>query len=440
MGGRFGVCVALMAGLSIGACRDSGDPNADGGGTAGETGDDDGVGSTSSDPGTTGGSGDGTDSTGALPPKYDVGGIPDAPGYVCDGEGGPGGSQVEFSYIWIANSSQNTISKINTVSMDEEGRYQAKPSGGDPSRTSVSLSGNVAVANRNGGVAKFYANAADCVDSNGTPGIQTSSGGNDVLGWDEEECRAWYTDFTCSSNRPVAWTRGDWNEGDCAFENEKLWTACDDLAIQIDGDTGEVEHAIKLDPENPQSYHFIYGGAADADGNFWALDTGFGQLYRVDGEEFTVTSYSLPSIGGYGITVDGVGRPWVCGGGAAARFNLDDSTWTNSAAGFGGIGGCMTDGEDRIWHTNSSQSGVVAFDTETLEIVEDISLPEYVHGISIDFQGNVWGVSFAGSNAYRADPITDTVDTFTGLVGAYTYSDMTGVGLSAAGGGGTPAG
>jgi len=136
-----------------------------------------------------------------------------------------------------------------------------------------------------------------------------------------------------------------------------------------------------------------------------------------------------------------VGRPWLCGGGAASRFNLDDSTWTNSAAGFGGgIGGCMTDGEDRIWHTNSSQTGVVAFDTETLEIVEEISLPEYVHGISIDFQGNVWGVSFAGSNAYRADPTTDTVDTFAGLVGAYTYSDMTGVGLSSAGGGGTPAG
>ena len=265
-------------------------------------------------------SGDGTDSTGAEPPLYDVGTIPDAPGYACDGAGGPGGSQVEFSYIWIANSSQNTISKINTVSMEEEGRYQAKPSGGDPSRTSVSLSGNVAVANRNGGVAKFYANAADCVDSNGTPGIQTSSGGNDVLAWDEEECRAWYTDFTCQSNRPVAWTRGDWNESECAFENEKLWTACDDLAIQIDGDTGEVEHAIKLDPAGTSSWHFVYGGAADADGNFWALDTGFGQLYRVDGEDYTVTEYPLPSGGGYGITVDGVGRPWVCGGGSASRF------------------------------------------------------------------------------------------------------------------------
>jgi hypothetical protein len=63
-----------------------------------------------------------------------------------------------------------------------------------------------------------------------------------------------------------------------------------------------------------------------------------------------------------------------------------------------------------------------------------------VHGISVDFQGKVWGVTFMGNNAYRADPETNEVDAFTSLVGAYTYSDMTGFALSTAGGGGVPQG
>ena len=59
---------------------------------------------------------------------------------------------------------------------------------------------------------------------------------------------------------------------------------------------------------------------------------------------------------------------------------------------------------------------------------------------SVDFQGNVWGVSFAGSNAYRANPTTGAVDVYGGLIGAYTYSDMTGHALSTVGGGGIPTG
>jgi hypothetical protein len=61
-----------------------------------------------------------------------------------------------------------------------------------------------------------------------------------------------------------------------------------------------------------------------------------------------------------------------------------------------------------------------------------------VHGISVDFDGKVWGVGFANSNAYRADPETDEVESYNQLVGAYTYSDMTGFALSTAGGGGIP--
>ena len=79
---------------------------------------------------------------------------------------------------------------------------------------------------------------------------------------------------------------------------------------------------------------------------------------------------------------------------------------------------------------------IVALDTETMTVKQTYPVPQYVHGISIDFYGYVWGVSM-GTQAYRVQPIDGTLQTFEGLVGAYTYSDMTGFALSNVG---TPSG
>jgi hypothetical protein len=442
--------IAMLGVVSIG-CGSSGSPS-DGSADAGTTGSSAettaGPATNPSDPSTTASdaSADGTSSSSltnagedAPPPVgFDVGDQPDAPVSPCTagGKGGGtgGGGAADLSYIWIANSYQEpegTISKIDTVTMEELGRYQAKPANGDPSRTSVNLDGDVVVANRNGGVAKFYAREENCNESNGSPGIQTSSGALDILPWGEEECLAWYLPLQCNSNRPVAWTRGEFSEASCSYENEKLWTVCDTQTLLINGETGEVEETIIV----PGGNAFVYGGAADADGNFWGLDTGNSSIYRVDFESLELLSWPLGPNYGYGITVDKEGRPWTCGGGGASRFNLDDATWT--VAGQQGIGGCMTDGEDTLWHSNPNGL-LYGYDIETLDVVNMIQLPEYVHGISVDFQGNVWGVGFTTNNAHRANPETGVVDTYSGLTMAYTYSDMTGFALSSAGGGGVP--
>ena len=93
--------------------------------------------------------------------------------------------------------------------MTEVGRFITREDmAGDPSRTSVSSTGDVAVANRNSGVSKFYADPENCQDTNGTPGIQTSDS-NAYLTWDQEECRAWYQPFNYYTQRPVAWVPGD---------------------------------------------------------------------------------------------------------------------------------------------------------------------------------------------------------------------------------------
>ena len=96
----------------------------------------------------------------------------------CDQqEGNPGDL---LSYIWIANSGQGTVSKIETKTGIEVGRYQVQ--GGNPSRTSVNLLGDVAVSSRDpGGVTKIAARLDSCIDKNNDGAITTSNGPNNVL-------------------------------------------------------------------------------------------------------------------------------------------------------------------------------------------------------------------------------------------------------------------
>jgi hypothetical protein len=358
-------------------------------------------------------------------------GVPDG-GTSC--VGGKGGGDDLLSYIWIANSSQGSVSKVNTQTMLEEGRYIVRAdSAGSPSRTSVNLNGDVAIANRIGGVTKIYANPANCQESNGMPGIQTSTGGADMLPWGTEECIAWHNPLVCSSNRPMAWTKGEFSEGSCTWENAKLWTECWNGAqaqvMLLNGDTGVVEQTVPIPGVNT----LVYGGAVDGDGNFWGNQSG-SALIRVDVDDFTVQTWPVPAQGpSYGIAVDLEGRPWLCGGGGAARFDIATGTYQTVLGPGSAIGGCMVDSDGTLWHSRYPEGVLVGIDTETVQIVSELPIPAYVHGVSIDFQGNVWGVGFAETRAFRVNPVTGQVDTFDGLVGAYTYSDMTGFALSSAG-------
>jgi len=369
---------------------------------------------------------DDTSSDGMPPVYFDLGIIPDSPMFCTEGKG-----DVEFSYIWIANSSQNTISKINTETLVEEGRYYTRPDmQGSPSRTSVSLTGNVAVANRSGGLTKFYANHDDCNGGN------TSSGPNDVKAWGDEDCMAWHTPMAYQSQRPVAWTQGVFDKAACAIEDEKVWTSGSPdgnsmEVVLVDGDTGIIEEIIPVPGVNA-GFYGIYGAAVASAGNFWGSQLGGGTLVHVNLQTFDLQTWPTPA-GGYGMTVDQDGYVWTCSF-QAGRFDPQTETWQQ--ANVGGNGGCMPDGGDILWLANNPLVGI---NRMTLAVEYSIPLPEYVHGVSVDYQGYVWGVSMS-SNAYRIDPATGNFDTVGGLIGPYTYSDMTGFALNNVGGGGAPSG
>ncbi|HWB75677.1 MAG TPA: hypothetical protein VG755_12000 [Nannocystaceae bacterium] len=373
-------------------------------------------------------------------PKFDVnGGDDDLPLDPCDdGKGGGGG--VDFTYIWIADSTQNAVSKIHTQTLIEEGRYLVHPGAGNPSRTSVSLSGDVAIANRAGGLTKVYASTDECVESNGMAGIQTSTGGMDVLPWGVEECIAWHVPMNYSTQRPVAWSPGDPAPGGCGYVNEKAWTtgAQNNVSgsvetVVVDGDTGVIEQIIPM-PEIQIGFYGAYGGAFDPEGDYWFVDAGNDgaaqELVRVNHVTYTYEIWTTPPISPYGFTVDTLGRPWIAGfSGGVSRFDPTTEMFDTNAA-LTGLG-IQEDADGIMWmaHYPWDWEGVYAIDRDSMALVNMYPLPSNLaKGVSIDFDGYVWVVD-QGTSAFRVDPGTGAFDTFTGLTGPYTYSDMTGWGL-----------
>jgi hypothetical protein len=418
--------VALGCGASDGGRGSAGD-----GGigtvsiTVGESGDDgtgdDGDGG---DDGEAGSGGlDGADDSDGGGTKFDAGPQPDV-SLGCDGGGGGGGGTPDFSYIWIANSNESTVSKINTTSLVEEGRYITRPDqNGNPSRTSVNLNGDAVIANRSGGVTMIFARHDDCPNAG-----NTSTGPGDVKAW-QDGCIGWHTPMAYASQRPVAWSAGTFDDGTCRYEDTKVWTSGANGTIDVlllDGETGVIEQTVPIGGVDPNFYG-IYGGAVDSGDHFWGLAAHDDKLVRVDRVGFGVQVWNTP-VNGYGMAVDRNDKVWTCSG-QVGRFDYATQTWQTAQA--GGSGGCMPDGQNLIWLANDPMVGV---DINTMVVSQTLDVPSYVHGVSIDFDGYVWGPAINNDEAYRVDPVTGQVDVVPGLDLPYTYSDMTGFGLSQVGG------
>lgn len=392
-----------------------------------------------------GSSGSGVPTTGDSGPKLDLG--------VPDGEVACG---CEFNYVWVANAPEGTVSKINMATLAEEARYLTRPDGkGNPSRTSVSLKGDVAVANRHGGLVKFYADLADCKDTNGIPGIQTSTGKDDVLAWDMEECRAWYVDFPTSNQRPVAWTQGSIQPGTCNTTGEKVWTVMSEnpslfpgtggaggvIVSLVDGETGNIDKQITIPTFSGEGFG-AYGAAVNTHGDLYFSPLGLlgaSKLARVYIDNFAYKVWDVPAeVGPYGITVDHKGRVWLSSNAigmiGAARFEPEEETWDLVPGFFSGAG--LAQGDDN-WMWVASGNGITAVDVDTLAIGPVFQSPYYMKGIGFDAKGFLWAVNYAETDDY-GNPLepevvmkidVDTLSvagSYDGLDRPYTYSDFTG--------------
>ncbi len=340
----------------------------------------------------------------------------------------PDVQQVAFGFLWVANTGENTVSKIDIETGREVARYASVrnsnalgvptvPIGGVngdqnqgncancPSRTAIDFNGDAFVANRAFGdqatVTKFGNESAACVDHDGNGVIDTSvdvdaDGIIDVNDPGEflaeaDECIIWTVPV--GNNNGVARALAI-DAGGPDGENGNVWVGLfnERRLIQISGETGApiigaggqpVSVALSDGAESMQPY----GAIADGGGNIWATglfgDNDTVYIAKVNGVGATLTAlYAVPDDAdgcseGYGITMD-----------------IDQNLW---------IGGYTCKDAKR-------------FDPQTLEWVRvDRNAESETRGIATDIDGNVWV-------AY-----TD------GRVGRYKIADVVAMGSAAPG-------
>jgi hypothetical protein len=357
--------------------------------------------------------------------------------------------------IWVANSVEGTVSKIDVRTYEELGRYYV---GTDPSRTSINSLGDAYVGLRNGyGITKVSGLGANCPDTNGD-GVITTSSGHDVLPYGQDDCVLWTTALTgCNIIRGVA--AQDVFGPDGEIESYVWAGGYDGCLWKLDGDTGVP--VINATP----APSYIYGLALDGLGNLWISGNGSpARVGRVDtnrcvddatcaaeavcgGEgvgDGCIKQWITPPLPLYGITVDSSQRVWVgggnVGGGGPCRYDPDEpagSRW--ACAGVSTfVGGIAASQERWIWASGTGWStgeARLAFriDADTMEWTAISGAEGFSnHGAAVDAEGKVWFINYYENSATVVTPgptLTEaTVSTYVSPVfsGPYTYSDMTG--------------
>ncbi|MBI5489678.1 MAG: hypothetical protein HY905_20260 [Deltaproteobacteria bacterium] len=350
-------------------------------------------------------------------------------------EGGGWRSQCEatgeHSYIWIADTGEGKLSKLCTLDGVEVGRYWTSPqtTGGDPSRTSVNLHGDMVVTNRevSGGpssVTKFAGLLEDCDDRNGDGVIQTSTGPTDVKPWGEDECMLWNSPLTTGGTaigaRATAW---DGTENPDTGEGGFVWIGALTTGdvFKLDGNDGTIL-------ERTHVTNMPYGGVIDGRGNFWIVGgmctVGLCQVARVNTSTLATDYRSVTC--GYGITADAEGRIWTSGLGCVNRLDPVTTEQVAYRAGGSFLRGLAVDGLGSVWVANTGGSVLQINEADVTLVHEIPGVGSEVVGVAIDFQQNVWAVAQSSSHAAKINPTTYEVETFPVGSQPYTYSDMTG--------------
>ena len=366
-----------------------------------------------------------------------------------NGAGQPGGKDL----IWIASSGGGFVSKFDTTTYAELGRYRT---GQDPSRTSVDARGDVYVGNRTGeGVTKVSSAGADCPDTNGDGVVKTSKGSAELLGYGQDDCVLWTTSLG-HTIRGVAAQERVVGEGE--DPRSDVWVGALDGALwKLDGETGKV--LAQATPPCP-----VYGLALDGDGQLWM--TGGDCLGRLDttlcfddascaavdlcesacdasgacGDECDAEGaqrLSLPDST-YGITVDYRGRVWLGGGQGVKRYDPHAPSAKRYAIEKVGFAhGIAADAQGSVWAARDPE--VVRLDGDTM--AHSVIPTSSSKGMAVDRAGKIWAVSYMMSFASVIVPGPGLDDNqlienaVTGLAAPYTYSDMTGVQAALATGG-----
>ena len=324
---------------------------------------------------------------------------------------------IDMHHLWVANSPEATVSKVDTNTGAEVGRYKICTS---PSRTSVDLNGDVWVGCRNdGGVAKIINQKSKCIDKNGNGQIETSEDlnkdthiqPNEMVSNDECIQFIVYPD-----GATVARAAGVDKENHAwiGFWNSKHLR-------RLHPNTGASVVSVDL-PCSP------YGLVIDQMGIIWIQGSGCG-LVRVDPQTLAVSKLSPPfGYSAYGINVDMFGKIWLGGGWGAVRYDPVANQWLK-ANGVSSSSAVATGTDGYTYVVNDGPSTVTKINSVTATVEGTIALGagRGPHGVAMDFSGFVWAVNLSKGTVSKCDPKPmQMIGEYKVGSSPYTYSDMTG--------------
>jgi hypothetical protein len=353
-----------------------------------------------------------------------------------------------FPYIWVPNSNEGTISKVDTTSGRELGRYRVCPATvtGNPSRTTIDLQGNCYVANRNSGtmvkVGLFENGGYEDRNGNGT--IETSEDtngdgditGSELLPWGEDECvlyevvlvgaaKGVYAPGTYSGTYPNNYynpgTRsiavdGTNNVWVGAYGTRKLW--------YVNGTTGSVSKEVDVSSVN----HTPYGGVIDQNGILWSSGQDKNHVLWLNPQDDTYGAVAVSHFA-YGLGIDRSNHLFVSGGDSPKLSRVDVTTkveeWSKSATRASGL--AVTEDGD-VWTADHAANTVTRWSNQG-ELKATIAVGKVPKGVAVDAVGKVWVVDDGDALIHRINPATNQVDLSKAVVGTahYGYSDMTGI-------------
>jgi len=327
-------------------------------------------------------------------------------------------SSVQHNNLWVANSPEATVSKVDTKTGNEVGRYKICS---NPSRTSVDLNGDVWIGCRgDGGVAKIIADPKFCTDKNGNGVVNTStdlngdgkiSGGEMVSG---DECIKF---IVHPDGKTVARAAGV-DKDNHAWMG--FWTS--KRLRRLEPNAGKVVATSQL-------MCSPYGLVIDQKGIVWVQGAGCG-LVRVDPKNPAQPTKFKPSFPyrAYGINVDVFGGIWFGGSWGAARYDPKTNKWLQ-AKGVSASSAVATSTDGYTYVVNDGPSTVTKIHSVTGTVQGKISLGSgrYPHGVALDYDGFVWAVNRQKSTVSKCNPkLMKLVGEYPVGPKPYTYSDMTG--------------
>ena len=371
------------------------------------------------------------------------------------------------TFVWVANSADGTESKVDAATGLEVARYCTGPGcKQDPSRSTVSLLGDVAVTNRanyygyafpdRASVVKIAGDKTRCVDRNGNGQIDTNEGAGPVPAkyvWpvgqkdSPDECVLWHTPLTKDRNGNTVGAPGTLPRAasfDSTLSPEGVPSALlyvglyqTQEVVRIDSATGQI---LKQFPVGVYNYGFV----TDKDGKLWIQ--GSGTLVSVDVKNGdTVTNHgSDPCM--YGITADARGFIYTSSSNCVTRFNPKTGVRDRlTLAGANFLRGLTLDDKYNLWiadtgtglyHVDASAAPPAVAGATTMVMKKHINAlppPRDYLGVGLDINATPWVVNEANAEVWKVNP-TDYSFVRT-AVGAnpYTYSDITGSALRYAG-------